>query len=137
MKRIFVIFILGLSILSANEGENIYNTNCLVCHNSSTEEMKAPPMQKIVNKLKMVKNRDNFVSFVSDYIRSPSQEKGYCKAKAYKTFGVMPSMSHLTSEEVKVVAIWLYDTYESTGDTRYKNGKNCGKKGCCQNSRNK
>ena len=126
-----------LSFLRANEGENIYNANCLVCHNSSGDEMKAPPMQKIVNKLKMIKNHDDFVVFVSDYIQNPSKAKGYCKTKAYKTFGVMPSMSHLTNRESEVVASWLYSTYKSTGDTRYKNGKNCGKKGCCQNGGNR
>jgi len=136
MDKIFVIFIISLSFLAANEGENIYNTNCLVCHNSSSEEMKAPPMQKIVNKLKMIKNREGFVDFVSDYIQNPSQRKGYCRTRAYKTFGVMPSMNHLTEKESRAVSLWLYDTYGSTGDTRYKYSTSCGKKRCCQNAKN-
>jgi len=132
MKSLFLVFMLSITILGASEGENIYNTNCLVCHNSSGNEMKAPPMQKIVNKLKMLKDRDSFIVFVSDYIQAPSKDKGYCKARAYENFGVMPAQSHLSKKDLELVSAWLYDTYKSTGDTRYKNGKSCGKKGCCQ-----
>jgi len=130
MKTLYFMFLIPFITLYANSTQELYTDSCAVCHNTRGPEMLAPPMSKIVNKLKMLKSRDSFVLFVSDYIKNPSKEKGYCMPKAYERFGVMPAVA-MSESKAKELATWLYDNFKSDGNTRYQGGKSCGSKSCC------
>lgn len=139
MNKILLAWIFSLSSLYALSGIDVYSHNCASCHvlqrGDSTAIMKAPPMAVISKRLKMVKKREGFIVFVNDYIQNPSKEKGYCIAKAYDRFGVMPAIGKkMSEEERKLVSTWLYDNFESNGDMYTGEGaqKNCDSKQCCK-----
>lgn len=78
-------------------------------------------MDRVSQRLKMnISSKEEFVSYVKDYIQNPSQEKGFCRPKAYKHFGVMPPIGKaMTEEERQLVAVWLYRHF------RVSSGRNC------------
>lgn len=80
--------------------------------------MKAPAMEMVSLRLKkMIGSKEEFVAFVKDYIQNPSQEKGYCMARAYKNFGVMPAIGKdMSAEEREVIAVWLYTNFKGSWD---------------------
>jgi mono/diheme cytochrome c family protein len=89
-------------------------------------DMKAPPMPMVSKRLKMMlKTREEFITFVTDYIQNPSKKKGFCMPMAYKRFGTMPPIGKsLSKEERAAVASWLYDNFKgSWGDSM--GGKMC------------
>lgn len=89
-------------------------------------KMKAPPMPMVSKRLKMkFQKKEDFVSFVTDYIQNPSREKGMCMPMAYKRFGVMPPIGKsLTEEERVAVASWLYENFKGSWGASM-NGKMC------------
>jgi len=79
-------------------------------------DMKAPSMPMISMRIKhMTDSKEQFVSFVKDYIQNPSAEKGYCMPMAFKRFGVMPAIGKgMSEEERELVAQWLYNNFEGS-----------------------
>jgi len=109
--------------------------------------MKAPPMPMVSKRLKMkFKTKEAFVAFVTDYIQNPSKEKGLCMPMAYKRFGTMPPIGkHITAEERKEVAQWLYDNFKDSWDgsmsdkmcdMKTKGMMKCGSAKCGSNQKN-
>ena len=162
MKKTLLIalaFFGTLSLQAGADAETIFNSNCAVCHmkkpmmdkqkmmqmsreermsmkQKMMENMKAPPMSKVSAKLKNdFKTKEAFVSFVKDYIVTPSKEKSHCMPMALERFGVMPPMGKGLSEtELNNIANWLYDSFDSKWDADDK-GMLCnmnGKKGMGQ-----
>lgn len=125
MKKILLVFVLALTSLYANSGQDIYKNSCAMCHamqgmtgKSSMDMslMKAPPMPMVSQRLKMqLKTRDEFISFVDDYIQNPAKKKGFCMPMAYEKFGTMPPIGKTMSKEDRnIVSAWLYDNFKST-----------------------
>lgn len=115
----------------ANTADNIYKAKCASCHalKGMQKDMKAPPMPMVSMRLKkMIDSKDEFISFVKDYIQNPSQEKGFCMPTAYKRFGVMPAIGKtMTQEEIQSIAQWLYDDFKGNWG-KSKDSKTCDKK---------
>ena len=82
-------------------------------------EMKAPAMEMVSLRLKkMTGSKEEFLSFVKDYIQNPSQDKGYCMPRAYENFGVMPAIGQgMSEEEREVIALWLYTRFKGSWDS--------------------
>ena len=121
-----MLFILS-PILFSQTGKTVYTKYCMSCHlmKSKIDEdkasLKAPPMNRVSERLKMsTSSKKEFIAYVNDYIQYPSQEKGFCRPKAYKRFGVMPAIGKsMTQEERELVAMWLYRHFKASS------GKNC------------
>lgn len=132
MKKILLALSFTLLSLHAQTGEEIFVANCVSCHAQTTPEgmskrgtaefkeammkLKAPPMPKVAMKLNTsLKDKEDFVAFVSDYITNPSKEKSLCHPMAMKAFGLMPPIGKgMTKEEIKLVSEWLFETYKGT-----------------------
>jgi hypothetical protein len=117
--------------INAQTGEEIFDKNCITCHikKSSTVmeqrgtdahrkammELKAPPIMKVVMKVKMVhQSKEEFVTFVADYIENPSKNKTLCNSRAVSHFGLMPAIGKsMTPEARKKVSVWIYDNFSS------------------------
>lgn len=127
MKKLLILVLFTSSILFAATGKSVYDQYCASCHleKSKVDEdkatLKAPPMNRVSERLKMnTESKEEFIAYVKDYIQYPSQEKGLCRSKAYKRFGVMPPIGKAMSEEERqLAAVWLYRHF------RVSKGRNC------------
>ena len=127
MKKLLFILLLTSTALFATTGKMVYTKYCISCHleKSKVDEdkatLKAPPMNRVSQRLKMnTSSKVEFISYVKDYIQYPSEEKGFCRPKAYKRFGVMPPIGKaMTQEERQLIAVWLYRHFKASS------GRNC------------
>lgn len=119
-KGLFSLLFIASSLFAVSGGD-VYTQHCAACHQikgpMGMAPMKAPPMNMVSMRIKMVKGNDKkaFVAFVKDYIVNPSQDKGVCMPMAYKRFGTMPPIGKgLSVEERDAVAQWLYDNFKGS-----------------------
>ncbi len=100
-------------------GRELVEKRCGSCHmvsNPTIEQVKhmvAPPMWGVARHIKReIPQKDEFVSFVADYIMEPAEEKIRFNKEAFRRFGLMPSMKGtMTDAEARLVAEYLYETY--------------------------
>jgi len=127
MKKMLLMLFITASALFATTGKTVFEKYCLSCHleKSRVDEdkavLKAPPMNRVSQRLKMnTTSKQEFISFVKDYIQNPSREKGFCRPRAYERFGTMPPIGKaMSQEERQLVAVWLYRHF------RASSGRNC------------
>ena len=143
-KTLSTILLLGLISTSINakemnSPEKIFQKKCQVCHNltrpnNKQEKMKmsAPPisvaMGNTIIGIDAVEGpvsdkelRELSIEFLTDYLKEPTREKGYCEDMVYKKFGSMPSLKgFMTNKQIDIVVPWVVDTYAPKKD---KNGK--------------
>ncbi len=120
MKRSIPLALLTLSFaFGAEPVAQLVEKKCAGCHmtnNPTIEQVKqmvAPPMWGVARHLKKsLGSKEAFVSFVSDYIMNPAQEKIRFNKEAMERFGLMPSMKgSIGEDEARRIAAYLYDTY--------------------------
>ena len=115
MKKTILSSLLITSSLLAMSGESVYTKHCAVCHKmvKPKHNLLAPPMPSVSKRLQRdIKSKKEIVAFVRDYIQNPSREKGHCSDKAFKRLGTMPPIGKsLTSEELDVISLWLYENF--------------------------
>lgn len=120
MKK-YMVVILSLSVLLfADEGEQLFDAKCAVCHIKTrpTQEMKssllAPPISGVIKNVKKAFGDDKEASlaFIGAYTLEPSLDKSKCKPKAIARFGIMPSQKgNVSVEELNKIALYLYDNF--------------------------
>lgn len=129
MRRLLLLFILGITTLCADSGEKIYQAKCVMCHTDTMpakiSQMKAPPMPQVVMHLKStMQTKKEFVTFVNEYIQNPIKTKGLCREGAFQRFGIMPPIgADMTNKERESVALWLYEHYKYV---QHKRTMKCG-----------
>ena len=143
-KTISTILLFGLISTTINAKEiasaqKIFQKKCQMCHNlqkpkNKAQKMKmvAPPisvaMRSVVIGLDAVEGpvsdaelREISIEFLTDYLKDPSAEKGYCEEISYKKFGTMPSLKgFMTDKQIDTVVPWIFDTVQPQKD---KEGK--------------
>lgn len=113
MKKLILIVALISTWAFASTGEEVFNTNCKVCHTTThpsqiqdKSKLIAPPLFAITKHVKKAyPNKKDFVAFVDDYIQNPTKEKSKCAAKSVERFGVMPAIGKGMSKEDRALAI--------------------------------
>ncbi|RLA76750.1 MAG: hypothetical protein DRG78_18475 [Epsilonproteobacteria bacterium] len=102
---------------------SLFKQNCASCHADAigvdedggklVNIYEAPYVNDVVKKLKAeTTSKEEFISFIKDYINMPSKRKSLYGKKAIKEFGLMPSLSGLlTDKESTELAIDLYENY--------------------------
>ena len=135
MKKTILSLALVASSLFASNGGEIYSQYCASCHEMSMPkgEMLAPPMPNVSLCLQSAMNsKKEFVAFVKDYVQNPLKEKGHCRERAFKNFGVMPAIGKtMTAQEREAVAIWLFENFEQkVSDAKKSIQKKCGQGKC-------
>lgn len=116
MNKILLVLLFTVSYVFALTGEAVFEKYCMACHlessniNEDQAILKAPPMNRVSERIKMkTSSKEEFLSFVDDYIQDPSAEKGLCRPRAYKRFGVMPPIGKaMSKDERQVISKWLY-----------------------------
>jgi cytochrome c5 len=119
MKLKLLLLLLATSLFAQN-GEEIFNTNCKSCHimkkgwqltSADKAKLKAPTAFGITKHVRDIfKNEELFVEFVNDYITYPAKIKSRCKTNVVKQFGLMPAIGKSMSEEDrKTVANWMFE----------------------------
>ena len=132
MKRLLLLGLLS-SGLFAVDGAKVFENNCKACHIGMISQadfmkqiktVKAPPMVEISNRLKNTividaKNENEeeihrfaVISFIKEYLKTPSFDYYMCNESAVRRFDVMPAQTHLKEEESQAVAEWIYDHFE-------------------------
>ena len=131
MKKFFALFAAALPLLSAtptdtdrSKGAELFALKCSSCHTLRRpirrSAMAAPPAMGIAHHVAMrYPERRAFVKFIVDYAMEPSADKALCEKETIERFGLMPSQKGaVRSEELKVIAEYLYDNF--AGVKRYR-----------------
>ena len=127
LKNILLVLLATSTVSFSATGKTVYEKFCISCHiekslvGEDKAKLKAPPMNRVSQRLKMnTSSKKEFIAYVKDYIQNPSREKGFCRPKAYKRFGVMPPIGKaMTEDERQQIAVWLYRHFKASS------GRNC------------
>ena len=124
IRNLVFYMIIATSVLFAKSGEELFLQHCASCHaqiigidESGGETTyiteNAPYVADVIRKLKAkTKSKEDFISFISDYVNDPYARKSLYGKKAIKKFGLMPSLKGaLSEEEISRLAKHLYDGY--------------------------
>ncbi len=138
MKRLVLTVLLAGSSLFAQNGAEVFQAKCIICHKvidvkarqakmkslppkerkkammQFVSTLKAPPINKVSARIKHFHpKKADFVAFVKNYITHPDAKKALCMPMALKKFGTMPPIGVSMSEAQKdAVASWLYDNFK-------------------------
>jgi len=107
-------------------GSALLVQKCAKCHNldmppESYEDEIAPSMMAVTFHLKdFIKSfnpsehEDKVVSFIKDYVISPSREKSFCDKDSLDSYGVMPSQKgNVTKDELDAIGRYMYRNYDN------------------------
>ncbi len=124
IKTLMVFATLSTSILYAQSGADLFSKNCSSCHATVLGvsidlqgEFKnispAPYIDDLIKKLKTkTKSKEEFGTFIENYINNPDKRKSLYGKRAIKEFGLMPTLKGaLTQEEIVVLSNYLYSDY--------------------------
>jgi mono/diheme cytochrome c family protein len=125
LKNILIglVVLLGSTVYAKSlTGEELFNLHCASCHANilgvtndggyeNTYITPAPYVDKLVAKLKTkTKTKEEFISFIEDYINEPNKRKSLYGKKAIKKFGLMPSLNGvMSSKEIDRLATYLHN----------------------------
>ena len=114
MKKIVLIGLSFLTLLSANEAEELFNSKCAVCHKvqvADKNSLIAPPINKVMMHVKKsFKDKQEGVEFIKEYVINPDPKKTVCPS--IDIFGVMPSQKGIVAnEQLDKIANYLYDNF--------------------------
>jgi cytochrome c len=114
MKKLLIISIGLISILSANGAAELFKSKCAICHPLQAKDkssLKGPPIGKVMMQVKnSFPKKEDGVVFIKDFSLNPDPKKTICPS--IDLFGVMPSQKGVVSkEELDEIANYLYDTF--------------------------
>lgn len=135
MRHILYLILILSSLLSADNGKEIYKKKCSSCHklyiapslllenfmekNNTILHLKAPTINQIVFRLKSRIgdpkgdediHKMEIDSFIADYLMNPDKSKSVCLPKVIRHFDTMPSLKgKITVEEIEAVSDFLYN----------------------------
>ena len=96
--------------IKMSRGKEVYQNNCIACHVSEGKPTIAPPIFAVKNHV-MAKYpvREDFVKRVSEWIKAPNADDVLMRGAVGK-FGLMPPLAHISDEDAKAVAEFLFDS---------------------------
>jgi hypothetical protein len=128
MRKLFLIGAFSLSLFGS--GEEVYDNQCLSCHQKilskeyvlkNIKTLKAPPMIEVIQNIKSsikVEGGDEdlhkrvMVAFIRDYIKEPDMMTGFCSPFVYDVFGEMPSLKDKISDnDLNSVTSWIVEEF--------------------------
>ena len=122
MKNIFtavlLIMVSPFSVAGDSDGESIYKKICAECHVmqmgwqiKDKTGLKAPPFPGVTKTVRRIyNNEDQFVEFVSQYIKNPTRNRSKMKDAVFDRFGLMPNIgASMSQEERETIAKWMFN----------------------------
>ena len=126
---------IGLQIVYADRGADVYQKVCSKCHelyipeekliknfmegNNTLLKLKAPPLNMISAQMRAKIgdpqadkdiHRMEVSAFIADYIIYPDKKKSVLHPKVGKSFGTMPSLKgKLSPEDIEAISNFVYD----------------------------
>jgi len=119
--RLTVIFFLFMFLQGYGQefkrlGKELFEQHCNQCHPKKTTKttdnfsLKAPPIDVIVHQARYYyRNKEDFIEYLTDYLKEPSVEKSICKP-CIERWGLMPKQN-LTEEDIQLIGNWLFSTF--------------------------
>jgi len=108
------------------DGEELLTQKCSKCHNldmppKSYDNEVAPSMMAVTFHLKDFIKSNNpseheakIISFVQDYVITPSRSKSFCDKASLDSYGLMPSQKgNVTKDELASIAHYMYANYDN------------------------
>ena len=114
MKKLLLISIGLVTILSANSGAKLFKSKCLMCHQIKVKDKSSligPPIGKVMMQVKnSFPKKDDGVKFIKEFSLNPDPKKSICPS--IDLFGVMPSQKGSVSQkELDKIANYLYENF--------------------------
>ena len=119
MKRLFLMVGMGLlfntaatAATKALDGQAIFDRNCTACHAMNPPPKSAPPIIGVISQYHTrFQTKEDGVNHLVAYLKSPKKQNAV-EPQAIIRFGLMPP-SPLSEPELRVVAGWIWDQYDS------------------------
>ncbi len=116
--------------LYANDGAQLFEQKCAVCHPmkrpADKSTMIAPPAMGLMYHMgEDIGSDEKILSHINDFVMNPTKEKAICPS--VKRFGLMPSQKgSITKEELNIVAKWMIENLKMSPEQheRRKNRDN-------------
>ena len=109
-KEEFVPISQEVFIVSNEEGLRLMKKNCYSCHSvnsKSYDKIKAPPMESIKLKYKMVYNtKEEFTKAFTKWVLNPTKEKALM-GEAIEKYKLMPNLSYY-EDDIIIIAEYIY-----------------------------
>jgi len=87
-------------------GEDVFNTNCSVCHSVNPPPKSAPPVVPLANRYyQKYATKEEGVAAMVAFLKEPDKNKAVDEQAASR-FGLMPAIP-LSDEELKAVSEWF------------------------------
>ena len=129
MKKTLLTLTLLATVLSANNGEELFMNKCAVCHvmerPADKSTMVAPPAKGIMFHMgEDIGSDEKILAHIKSFTMNPTKDKAICKS--VRRFGLMPSQKeNITEAELDIVAKWMIANLKMTPE-QYENRKKKG-----------
>ena len=108
MQNVFILFILLVNLLQADDGELLFQGNCVTCHHK-TRSISAPSMKEVkAVYLSAFIDKKDFVHYMSEWVVAPNNESAMM-SEAVKKYSLMPQLA-FEKEVLNEIAAYIYQT---------------------------
>ncbi len=115
-------------------GEQLYKTNCAVCHGGSGDykstKRVAPPIAAVrMHYINTYSDKDSFIQAITEWVEKPEESNTLMKG-AIRKFNIMPQLAVPTEDSEKIAAYIFEGNIEKPkgfeAHIKEKHGKNFG-----------
>jgi cytochrome c551/c552 len=108
MQKVFILFTLFVNMLQADEGELLFQGNCVTCHHK-TRSISAPSMKEVkaVYLSAFIEKKD-FVHYMSEWVLQPNKGSAMMN-EAVKKYSLMPQLA-FEKDVLNEIATYIYQT---------------------------
>jgi hypothetical protein len=100
--------LLSSGLNADNMGSLLFHGNCITCH-AETKTLSAPSILEVRdNYLRAFPNKENFVGYMSTWIKNPQKETSLM-LEAVDKHGLMPELGY-DKETLETIAAYIYET---------------------------
>lgn len=90
-------------------GEQVFQTVCSACHSMDAPYKAAPPMTHVAKHYRdEFTNGDSAIAHIVSFLQNPSPERSKMPPRAIERFGLMPSQGHLSEDQLRAVATYVW-----------------------------
>jgi len=110
VKMILIAWMLFFSnsVFATENGSELFDKLCAICHVKQGQPTIAPPVFGMVNHVRRAyPNREQFVERIINWVNEPKAEDALMRG-AIRKFGLMPKLGY-SENDVRLIAEYLYD----------------------------
>ena len=110
VKMVFISWTLLFSgsVFALENGGELFDKLCLICHVKQGPPTNAPPIFGVINHVRQAyPNRADFIQRIVNWVKEPNAEDVLMPG-AIRRFGHMPKLGY-SEHDVRLIAEYLYD----------------------------